>query len=158
MTENEEKSKFLTKISCLLFFMLYFGLSTYSAVTAGQNIPNDNTNELFLVCYVITIIQAILYFVSAFTVPFIIIEDKTKDIYYYLSLFLIDIFWLVIWQNNDVQGYNTYAFVHSIIFMICLSILGILIITLMCILRLFFYDRKTKSTVQLKNNKREMTV
>ena len=44
MTENEEKSKFLTKISCLLFFMLYFGLSTYSAVTAGQNIPNDNTN------------------------------------------------------------------------------------------------------------------
>ena len=158
MSENEEKSKFLTKISCLLFFMLYLGLSIYSAVTAGQNIPNDNTNKLFLACYIITIVQCILYFICAFVVPFLIVEDKTKDIYYYLSVFLIDIFWMVIWQNNDVLGYNTYALVHSIIFIICLSILGLLILLLIIILRLFFYNGKTKSTVKVENVKNEITV
>ena len=160
---NETIFKYIT----LIFLYLYIlGMCIYSAITAHNNIPNSDSSNLFIISYVMCIINSIVYIGTFFNILIFSIyykskqledEDKLKK---YSSIYIpliLNIYWMVINFNYKIsKNYDEFALVKTIEFFVILGFLFINILCAVSFLLIFTKQTgffKTKSTVNNKNSK-----
>ena len=132
----------ILKYGVLTVLCLYtFGMSIYSAFTANENRPLNDSSDLFIASYVICIISSIIYIGLFFNILAFALfhnSDKTNDenkVKQYSSIYsplLLNIYWIVINFNYKVsKKYDEYALVKTIEFFI---LLGLLFVNILCVI------------------------
>ena len=114
-------------------FSIFLSLGIYAAVTAGNNLPIKDQNNLLIACNVICVIQCVYLIGSSIVFPIIFLLRKESDDFNEKSsgiscMFLI--YWAVIYYNYPINNaYDSYALLMTILlFTVSAVILSIFII------------------------------
>mgnify|MGYP001446568884 CR=1 FL=1 len=157
----------LSYIIIAILTLYIFGMGVYAAYTADTNRPNDDSNGLFIACYVICIIQSIIYLISGILLFIYIItynsnknnnsnntNSNSSKSNNSLVPFLLNIYWLVIYFNYDVsEKYNEYALVKMIEFF---TVIGL--VSLICIGSCIWMCQEDKGNEESKKGNKETIV